>query len=145
MQHGADATPEKRIDEFTGALPFEVRIVQFIVLVENVQIVGQLLGGRELIDVNVRAIRCRRCVVFGSGAHHNGQYIAIESVDEEFLGYVVFAVGVLEGQIEFVLVIQDLEAFAGRAAGTLVRAARSVNVHLCEFDNDTIAMNKRLR
>lgn len=80
--------------------------------------------------MNVRSIRRRLRVILRSGAHHNGQNVAVQRVDKQLFGNVVAAVGVLEGQIEFVVVVEDVETFAGRAARAFVRAARSVDVHL---------------
>lgn len=77
MQDGADAAPEVRVDELTGALPLEVRVVQLVVLVEYMQILGQLFGRGKLVDVYVGSTWSTHLVVLGSGAHYNWQHLAI--------------------------------------------------------------------
>lgn len=130
MQHRAHTTPIVCVDELTGALPLEVRVVQLVVLVEYVQIVGQFLVRRELIDMDVRTIGSRIHVILRPGAHDDRQYIAAECVNEEFLRYIVLAVGVLERQIELVVVVKNVEALVGSAARTLEGAARTVDINL---------------
>lgn len=61
-------------------------------------------------------------------AHH-----VPESVDEELLRDVVFAVGILEGEIEFVVLVEHVEARLRLRARTAQTAARAVNVHLDIF------------
>lgn len=80
--------------------------------------------------MNVRTIWCTALVVFGTGAHHNWQDISSECVHEELLGDVVHAIGILECQIEFVVVIEYVEAPVGCASGAFVGAARAVDVNL---------------
>lgn len=77
VQHRAHATPKKRIDELTGALPPKVRIIQLVVLVEHCQIFGQLLGRRKLIYVNVRSIWGCLHIILRPGAHHDRQNIPV--------------------------------------------------------------------
>ena len=42
-------------------------------------------------------------------------------------------VGVLEGQVELVVLVQQLEALVGAGAGAPVRPARAVDVHVDVF------------
>lgn len=55
---------------------------------------------------------------------------------EELLGYVVLAVGILEGQIEHVVPLQHLVALLGFISRTVQRPAITVDVNL---DVDVIA------
>lgn len=132
VQHGAHAAPEKRIDEFAGTLPFEIRIVQLIVSIQHMQIFGQLLRWRKFIHMNIRSIRCTVFIVLRPGAHHNRQYVSAQCIHIELFGDVILAVGILERQIEFVVVVENVEAFMRCAARTFERAAWAVNVDLCE-------------
>ena len=75
VQHGAQSTPELGIDELAGALPREVFVVQLVRLVEPVQILREVLGGREIFDVNVRVRRCRAGVVLFPAAHYDGNNV----------------------------------------------------------------------
>lgn len=56
-----------------------------------------------------------------------------ESVDEELLRDVVLAVGVLERKIEFIILVEHIEAGLRLRSRTAQTAARSVNVHLDVF------------
>ncbi len=53
-----------------------------------------------------------------------------EPVDEELLRDVVLAVGVLEGEVELVVLVEELEAVFGLGARALLGAAGTVNVNL---------------
>lgn len=130
VQCRADAAPVIRVDKLTRALPLEVRVIQLVILIENVQILGQLFGRSELIHMYVRTTWRTHLVVLGSCAHYNGQHLTTQRINEELLRYVVPAIGVLECQIELVVVIEYIEAFVRRAARTLVVAAGAIYVHL---------------
>lgn len=130
MQCRADAAPVIRVDKLTRALPLEVRVIQLVILIEYVQILRQLFGRSKLIHMYVRTTWRTHLVVLGSCAHHNGQHLATQRIYEELLRYVVPAIGVLECQIELVVVIEYIEAFVCRAARTLVVAAGTIYVHL---------------
>lgn len=130
MQHGAHAAPVVGVDELTGALPFKVGIVQLVVLVQNVQIVGQLLVRRELVHMYVGTVWRRIHIVLRPGAHNDGQNISAQRIHEKLLRNVVLAVGVLKRQIELVVVVQDIEAFERGAPRTFVVATRSVDINL---------------
>ena len=69
--HGADAAPELGVDEVSGSLPSEVRVVARVVCVELSQVGGQLSRRRELVDVDVRVWWRHLEVVLGRRAHHN--------------------------------------------------------------------------
>ena len=69
--HGTDAAPELGVDEVSGSLPSEVRVVARVVCVELSQVGGQLSRRRELIDVDVRVWWRHLEVVLGRRAHHN--------------------------------------------------------------------------
>lgn len=43
VQHGAHPAPEVCIDKLAGAFPAKVRVVQFVVVIQSVQILGELL------------------------------------------------------------------------------------------------------
>lgn len=132
VQHGTDATPEVRVDELPRALPLEVAVVQVVVLVQHMQVLGQLLGRRELVHVDVGLVGRHRSIVLGRRTHHNGQHIPVQRVDEELLRDVVPAVGVLERQVELVVRVQDLEALARLGARAMERATVAVDVDLQE-------------
>lgn len=74
-------------------------------------------------------------VVLGPGAHYNRQYFAAQCIHKELLGYVIPAIGILERQIELVVVIEYIEAFVGGTAWALVIAASAVDVHLRKREN----------
>ena len=69
--HGADAAPELGVDEMSGSLPSEVRVVARVVCVELSQVGGQLSRRRELVDVDVRVWWRHLEVVLGCRSHHN--------------------------------------------------------------------------
>lgn len=128
VQHSAQSTPEVRINKLPGALPPEVRVIQFIVTVQSVQVRGQLGGVRELVHVDVRPLRGAALVVLRPRAHDHGQHVLRQPVHVELLRDVVAAVGVLEREVELVLAVQDLEALPV-GARALERAAGAVDVH----------------
>lgn len=132
VQHGTDATPEVRVDELACALPLEVAVVQVVVLVQHMQVLGQLLGRRELVHVDVGLIGRHRSIVLRWRTHHNGQHIPVQRVDKELLRDVVPAVGVLERQVELVVRVQDLETLARLGARAMERATVAVDVDLQE-------------
>ena len=78
VQHGANSAPEVRVDEFTGAFPPEVRIVEIVIGVETMQILGQFTRRFKFVDVNVRTIRRAASVVCWVCSHHYGQYVVPE-------------------------------------------------------------------
>lgn len=128
VQHRAQSTPKIRIDKLPRAFPPEVRIVQIVVFIQPVQIRCQFGRAGELVHVDVGALGGRPFVVLRSRSHHYGQHVLAQSVHEELLRDVIAAVRVLEGQVELVLPIEDLEALAV-GAGTLEGAAGAVDVH----------------
>jgi len=72
MQHSAHPAPEIRIDKLAGALPAKVRVVQFVVLIQPVQILGELLRRFEFVHMDVGTIRCAARIIVRMGAHHDG-------------------------------------------------------------------------
>ena len=77
MQQGTEATPELGVNELSGAMfPREILVVQLVRLVESLQVFGQLFGGCEIFDVNVRMCRCYSLVVLSSAAHHDWNHVA---------------------------------------------------------------------
>lgn len=130
MQRRADPAPVVRVDELTGALPLEVRVVQLVVLVEYVQILGQLFGRGKLIDVYVGTTWRTHLIVLGPSAHYYRQYLAIQRIHKELLSYVIPAIGVFECQVELVVVVEYIEAFVSGAPRTFVIATGAINVHL---------------
>lgn len=127
VHHGAQSTEEVSIDETTRLLPLEILIVERLVLTEQVEVIGQFFGAVEVIHVDERVLRRVFLVVDARSSHHDGYHIGStnnmrietlhqnsthqcqiskdvpQSVDVELLGDVIAAVGVLEGQIELVV------------------------------------------
>ena len=68
-----------------------------------------------------------------------------ESVDEELFGDVVFAVGVLEGEVELVVAVQHPEAVLGLRPRTPLRAAAPVDVNLKATTTTRFQSEVRLR
>lgn len=130
MESGAHPAPVVRIDELPGALPLEVGVVQLFIPIQDVQVLRQFLRRGELIHVDVGTTRSTHLVVFRTGTHHNRQDLSVQSVDEKLLGDVVLAVGVLERQIELVVVVEDLEALVRRTPGALEVATRPIDINL---------------
>ena len=64
-----------------------------------------------------------------------------ESVDKELFGDVVFAVGVLKGEVELVVAVKHPEAVLGLRPRTPLRAAAPVYVHLNNTLLDETLMN----
>lgn len=130
VQQRAQPAEEVRVYELAGALPPEVAVVHLVVLVQLVEVRGQRLGRLEVVHVDVRVLRRGAGVVLGLGAHRDGDYVAPQPVDEELLRDVVLAVGVLEGEVELVVLVQQAEALLRLVAKALELAARPVDVHL---------------
>lgn len=59
---------------------------------------------------------------------HGYWFYLLQTVDKELLGDIVPAVGILEGEVELVLLIQHFQT-VGIGSGTVVGAACSVDVH----------------
>ncbi len=106
----------------------KVFIVQRVVFVQLVQVLGQLRGRFKIVHVDERLVRGATLVVFPPRSHHNGQDVVAQPVHVKLLRDVVHAVGVLKGQVELVLPIQQAETVVVRP-GTLLRAALAVDVH----------------
>ena len=62
-------------------LPLKVLLVQVVVLVEFVEVLGQLFGALEVVDVDVTVVGGAALVVLGPGAHHDGDYVVAERED----------------------------------------------------------------
>jgi hypothetical protein len=75
VQHRAHSTPEMRVDDFAGALPPEVLVVQVVVGVQPVQVGGQLARRRELVHVDVRHERRAPLIIHRTRAHHDGNHV----------------------------------------------------------------------
>lgn len=133
VQHRAHPAPEVRVDELAGPLPAEVRVVQLVVAVQPMQILGELLRRLELVHVDVGTVWRAVRVIRRMGAHHDRQDVVPESINEELLRDVVFAVGILEREIEFVVLVEHVEARLRLRARAAQAAARTVNVHLDVF------------
>ena len=103
MQHRADATEEFRVDEISEGLPSEVFIVEIVILVQDVEVLGQLPGTLETLHMNERFRRRHGLVVLDGRTHHDGQNIILERLQPELLCDVVRTVGILKRQIELVL------------------------------------------
>ena len=58
VQHCAQPTPKLCVDEVAGALPEKVGVIEIVVLVEDLEIVGEVLWRFEVVDVDVRPRRC---------------------------------------------------------------------------------------
>lgn len=82
--------------------------------------------------MDIGSSRSTHLVVLWPGAHDDGQDPSVQRIHEELLRDVVLAVGVLERQIELIVVVQDLEALVRCAAGALEVATRSIDVNLRE-------------
>lgn len=64
-----DSTPKVGVDELSSSFPLEVRIIELVVLIENMQVVGELLRGSEFIYVDVTSLRWTHLIIFGTSAH----------------------------------------------------------------------------
>lgn len=78
VRHGAETAEKVRVDKLTGPLPLKVLVVQLIILVEEVQILGEFLRGGEVIHVNVRFIRGDAFVIIRMSTHHDWKHIVSE-------------------------------------------------------------------
>jgi len=130
VERGAHPAPVVRVDELPGALPLEVRVVQLVVAIQDAQILRQLLGRGELVYVDVRPPWGTHLVILRPGPHHDGQNPSVQRIYEELLCDVVLAVGVLERQVELVVVVQDLKALVRRAPRALEVATSPIDVNL---------------
>lgn len=93
------------------------------------QIIGEVLRRFEVIDVDVGFHGGLSTIVIRVCPHHDGQDVVAEAVDEELLGDVVSAVGVLEGQVELVVSVEHLEALGRVGPRAPLGAARAEDVH----------------
>jgi len=130
VQHSAQPTKEVSIDEMTRLLPLKVLIVEGVVLIEQVQVLGQLFGAGEVVYVDERVLRRVLLVVATWRPHHNGHHIRSQSVDVELFGDVIATVGVLESQIELVVLGEDIEAVVTAVARTALGTAATVDVDI---------------
>lgn len=70
MEQSTQAAEEMCVDEFTGALPFEVGVVQAVVSVQFVQELCQMFGGLEIVYMDVTVFWCTFSIIFWPGSHH---------------------------------------------------------------------------
>ena len=75
VEHGAQPAEEVSVDEATRFLPLKVLIVERVVLIEQVQVLGQLLGTGKVVHVDERVLRRVLLVVDARCPHHYGQNI----------------------------------------------------------------------
>ena len=64
--------PEFGIDELSGFFPAEVGVVHVVVNVEHEEELGEIFGGFEVVDMNVRLRWCYCLVIAWMRSHHDG-------------------------------------------------------------------------
>ena len=85
MRQGAHAAPEEGVDVVPQAFPGEVLVVQRVVLVQLVQVVGQVLGRVEVVHVDEGVGRGGTAVVLGGAAHGDGDDVVSGEVKKASL------------------------------------------------------------
>lgn len=129
MQHRTQSTPKVGVDEFARrprVFPLKVSIVGHVIRVETMQVGGQLLGRSKVIDMNVRVGWRHSLVIFSVTAHHYRHQVEVfatstQPVDVELFGHVRSTIGILKGQIEFVVAIEHVEALRRLVSWTMMR------------------------
>ena len=70
---------------------------------------------------------CR--ILLHACAHRNWNDPVVQGVGEELLSHVIFAVGVLKGEVELVVLLQHLHAVT-ISSGALEASAAPIDIHL---------------
>ena len=83
--------------------PSKILVVESVVLIQSVEVIGQVFDRVEIVDVDEGIVRRVELVVGARSAHHHRHDVGHQRVDVELLGDVVAAVGILEGQVELVV------------------------------------------
>ena len=78
-------------------------------------------------------VRGTALIVLAPRPHHNRQDIVTQPIHVELLRDVVHTVGVLKGQVELVLRVEETEALVLLRPGALFRPALAVDVHADEL------------
>ena len=129
VQHGAHSAEEPRSQPFSLGAPLEELVVEVVVPVQQLQVLGQRGRAVKLVNVEEGVRRGYRCILLHTCPHHNWNDPVVQGVGEELLGDIVLAVGVLEGKVELVVLLQHLHAVA-IPSGAFQAAAAAVDIHL---------------
>lgn len=92
VNHGADPAPEKRIHVTPRALPPEIFVVKRVIIVQFVEVFGQVFGGFELVHMDERVVGCSAGIILGGGAHHDRQNIVSEKKKCKIIDLLIFLV-----------------------------------------------------
>lgn len=103
VQQSADTAPHEHVFDFSQALPREVALEECAVFVYLKQIFGQITCRLEVVHVNERVGRRESCVCLRVGAHHDGNDVIVEGVNEELFGDILKAIGIFKCQVKLVV------------------------------------------
>ena len=105
VENGAKPTEEPGVHPLPLPLPLKERVVHVKVSVQHVQVLCKLGRVFELVHMEEGVGWSHRCIILKIWPHNDGQDVVPKPVDEELLGDVVLAVGVLKGQVELVVIL----------------------------------------
>ena len=111
-------------------LPSEIFIVQFVVFIEELEVSGEIFGGRKVVYVDEGVRRSNAFVFVFVCSHHDGQNVVFQGVVPEFLTDVLATIAVLEGNVELVFLLQHVQATLSVVAFEVSAETVNINHHI---------------
>ena len=81
MEHRAQPTQKVSVDDLTGAFPLEIFVIQGVVIVQFMQIGGQLVWRREFVHVDVGFEGCASLIILWRCAHYDWNHIMPDKIN----------------------------------------------------------------